>query len=161
MKEEIKSGQAEMKSTVNAFQEKMVVSIANRRNNRKETMFCQETAEARVECKEPTSGDMKAYQETTACHEETERDTEKTEPDPEMKTVAENQEVPKVEAAVESSGTMKKRHTSRHLAVGRRGEPEGLNRGYCGSRRKLAAACRKVSRSRAVARRKRNVFRKI
>jgi hypothetical protein len=34
--EEIKSGQAEMKSTVNVFQENMAASIANREDERKE-----------------------------------------------------------------------------------------------------------------------------
>jgi hypothetical protein len=56
---------------------------------------------------------------------------------------------------------MKKRYRGRHLAAGRRREPRELIRGDCGSRRKLAAACRKVSRRAVVARRKRNVFRKI
>jgi hypothetical protein len=40
----------------------------------------------------------------------------------------------------------KNRHRNQHLAAGRRGEPEELTRGDCESRRKLAAACRKVSR---------------
>jgi hypothetical protein len=39
--EEIKSGQAEMMSTANAFQEKMDAWIANMRDDRKETMSCQ------------------------------------------------------------------------------------------------------------------------
>jgi hypothetical protein len=56
---------------------------------------------------------------------------------------------------------MKKRHRGQHLAAGRRGELKELTRGDCGSQRKLAAACRKVSRRAAVARSKRNVFRKI
>jgi hypothetical protein len=36
---------------------------------------------------------------------------------------------------------MKKRHRDQHVAEGRRREPKVLNRGNCGSRRKLAAAC--------------------
>jgi hypothetical protein len=36
MREEIKSGQAEMRSTVNAFQEKTDAWIANMKNDRKE-----------------------------------------------------------------------------------------------------------------------------
>jgi hypothetical protein len=79
----------------------------------------------------------------------------------EMEAVAEHQEVPAEEAAVKSSGKMKKRHRGRYLAAGRRGEPNELTRQDCGSRRKLAAACRKVSRHAAVIWRKKNVFRKI
>jgi hypothetical protein len=41
LREEIKSGQAEMKSTVNTFQEKMDAWISNMRDDRKETMSCQ------------------------------------------------------------------------------------------------------------------------
>jgi hypothetical protein len=35
MREEIKPGQEEMKSTINAFQEKMDASIMNRKDDRK------------------------------------------------------------------------------------------------------------------------------
>jgi hypothetical protein len=45
MREDIKSGQKEMKSTVNAFQEKMDASTANRKDDRKETS-CKETMKA-------------------------------------------------------------------------------------------------------------------
>jgi hypothetical protein len=78
-----------------------------------------------------------------------------------MESEVERREVPTEEAAVKSSGTMKKGQRGRHLAAGRRGEPKELTRGDCGSQRKLAAACRKVSRGAAVARGKGNVFRKI
>jgi hypothetical protein len=37
--------------------------------------------EAHLECEEPISAEMKACQETTACHEETEADIEKIEPE--------------------------------------------------------------------------------
>jgi hypothetical protein len=56
---------------------------------------------------------------------------------------------------------MKKRHRDRHLAAGRRGEPKEVTRGECGSRRKLAAACFKLSRRAALARRKGNMFGKF
>jgi hypothetical protein len=82
-------------------------------------MACQETTEARLECKEPIPMD---------------RESE-----------AENLEVPKEEAEVKSSGAMKKLHRGRHVAAARRSEPKELTRGKCGSRRKLAAACRKVT----------------
>jgi hypothetical protein len=58
------------------------------------------------------------------------------------------------DGAVKSSGTMKKRRRGRHLAAGRPGEPKQLTRGICGSRRKLAAACRKMTHSAEVARRR-------
>jgi hypothetical protein len=56
---------------------------------------------------------------------------------------------------------MKKRYRGRRLAAGRRREPKELIRGDCGSRRKLAAAYRKVSYRAAVARLKGNIFRVI
>jgi hypothetical protein len=44
------------------------------------------------ECEEPTSADMKAFQETTVCHEATEADIEKIEPNSgTMQSVAEHQ----------------------------------------------------------------------
>jgi hypothetical protein len=65
----------------------------------------------------------------------------------EMESESEHREVPKEDAIVKPVKGRKKRHKE-------------LTRGDCGSRRKLAAACRKVSRHAEVARRKRNVFRK-
>jgi hypothetical protein len=65
------------------------------------------------------------------------------------------------EAALKSSGAIKKPYKGWHLVVGRCGEPKELTRGDCGSRRKLAAGSRKVSRRAAVAQRKRNFFRRI
>jgi hypothetical protein len=58
-------------------------------------------------------------------------------------------------------GGRKKQHRGRKLAAGRRGEPEELTREDCGSRRKLAAGCRKVPRRVAVARHLKNIFRTI
>jgi hypothetical protein len=79
----------------------------------------------------------------------------------EMESEAEYWEVHTEEATVKSFGAVKKRHRGQHLAAGQHGEPKELTQGDCGSRRKLDAACRKVSRHAAVARRKRNIFRKI
>jgi hypothetical protein len=62
-----------------------------------------------------------------------------------MEPGPEHREIPKEETAVKSSETMKKRHRSRHLAAGCLGKRKELTRGDCGTRRKLAAACRKVS----------------
>jgi hypothetical protein len=118
------------------------------------------STEAHSESPEPTSADMKACQETTVCHETTEADTKEIEPNPGMmQSVAEHQEAPK-DSIVKPVEGRKKRHRGRKQAAGRRGEPKDVTRGNCGSRRKLAAACRKVSRRAKVAWRKRNVFRK-
>jgi hypothetical protein len=104
------------------------------KEEQKETMACQVTTEACLDNKEPNPDDMESE--------------------------VERREVPEEEATVKYSGTMKKWHRGRNLAAGRRGEPKELNRGDCGSRVKLAAACRKVSRRAAVAWRKRIVVRK-
>jgi hypothetical protein len=123
---------------------------------------CQEMMEAHLECKEPTSADIKACQEMTVCHELTETDTEKIQPNPRiMQSVAEHQEVLKEDAVMKTVEGWKQQHRGQKLAAGRRGGPKELTRGDCGSQRKLAAACRKVSRHATVAWRKRRIFRKI
>jgi hypothetical protein len=91
---------------------------------------------------------------TEACLDNKELNPEDTESE------VEHRKVPTEEAAVKSSVTMQKWHRNRHQAAGRRGGQE-LTREDGGARRKLAAACRKVSRHAVVVRRKRNVFRKI
>jgi hypothetical protein len=95
---------------------------------------------------------MKECQETTVCHEATEADMEKIGPESGMmQSVAEHQEVPREDAAVMPVRGLRKQRRGRKQAAGRREEPEKLNRGMCGSREKLAAACRKVSRRATVA----------
>jgi hypothetical protein len=54
MREDIKTGQAEIRSIVGAFQEKMDACVASRRDDQKETMAFQETKEAHLECEEQT-----------------------------------------------------------------------------------------------------------
>jgi hypothetical protein len=49
MREDIKIGQAEIRSIVGAFQEKLDACVASRRNDEKETMSFQETMEAHLE----------------------------------------------------------------------------------------------------------------
>jgi membrane protein involved in colicin uptake len=68
--------------------------------------------------------------ETTACHEATEADTEKIQPDPGMmQSVGEHQEVLK-EASVMPVGGLRKRRRDRNLARSRReGSRQGLNGG--------------------------------
>jgi hypothetical protein len=92
--------------------------IEDMKDDLRETMSCQVTTDACLHSKELNSEDMESE--------------------------AEHREVPTEEAAVKSSGTMKKQHRGRHPAAGRRGELKELTRGDCGSRRKLVAACRKV-----------------
>jgi hypothetical protein len=111
MIERLLGGQEQMMAEMRADDEKMMAKLDV---HHERTMGCQETMEARLECREPTS--------------------------------EEHREVLKGRAAMETGIAPSKRHRGRNLAAGRRGEPKELTRGDCGSRRKLAAACRKVSR---------------
>jgi hypothetical protein len=87
-----------------------------------------------------------------ACQEATETNPKKMEPSPEMmQSVGEQREVPKEEAAMRSSGALKKRHRDQHLAAGHRRKPKELTRENYRSQRKLAAACRKVPHRAGVA----------
>jgi hypothetical protein len=93
-----------------------------------------------------------------ACLGKTEADTKKTEPNPGMMQSTEHQEIPKGEAAVMPVEEPRKRCRVRNLAAKcrqKRKERTGENRG---SRRKLAAACRKVSCHAKVAWRKRKLI---
>jgi glucosamine 6-phosphate synthetase-like amidotransferase/phosphosugar isomerase protein len=102
--------------------------------------------ETHLECQQPTSADMKAFQETIVCHESTETDAEKIQYDPRMvQSVAEHQEVLKKNAEMKAVKGRKKLHWGTKQSAGRRGEPKVLTQGDCGSQRKLATACRKVS----------------
>jgi hypothetical protein len=166
MREEIKSGEAEMKFTVDAFQEKMDVLIANRKDDRKETS-CQETTEAHLECEKQTSVDMES--EEVAIHSLKECRSEKaasqkvteTEADPgKMQSVEEHQEIPKEEAALMPVGGLRKRRRDRNLAAGCHQKPKRRIRASCESRR-LTITGKKMTRRATVARRKRNVLRRI
>jgi hypothetical protein len=86
---------------------------------------------------------------------------EKTEANQEEKESAEEHEdIPNEDVAVMPVAEPRKRCRDRKSTAGQRGEPNELNRGNCGSRKKLAAACRKVSRHAAVVWRKRKLFRR-
>jgi hypothetical protein len=62
---------------------------------------------------------MKAWQETTVCHEATEADIEKSEPDSGMmQSVAEHQEVPREDAAVMPVRGLRKQRRGRKQAAG-------------------------------------------
>jgi hypothetical protein len=57
MIQEIKCAQAKIRSTVNAFKEKMDASIANRKIDRKETMACQYVMETSLKNMESNPGE--------------------------------------------------------------------------------------------------------
>jgi hypothetical protein len=110
-------------------QEKMEAAVHSIRAWLKETMACQETTEACLESKELTSVQMESW--------------------------SEHQEARKEEATVKSFGPLKKRHGDLHLAIGRREKPPKVRtQSYGGSRKKLAAAGRRMTRRAGVARRK-------
>jgi hypothetical protein len=154
---------AEMNARLNTNQKEIIAKIdaeteamrdkrleANRNTWRKARTADQETMEARLECEEPTSADMKACQVTT------EADTEKIEPDSRMmQSVAEHQEVSKEEATVMPVEGLRKRRV-RNLAAERRQKPKERKRGYCGFRKRVI-----VAGSRNVSRRARVAWRKI
>jgi hypothetical protein len=104
-----------------------------------------------------------AYHERImACLGKTEADTEKTEPDPEMmQSTEKHQEITKGEAAVMLVGEPRKRRRVRSLAAERSQKRKERTRENRGSRRKLAAACRKVSRCARVAWHRKSVVRKL
>jgi hypothetical protein len=112
----------------------------------------------RVHDEEPASGNIKDDKnETTTCNEA----KEKIEKNPEMmQSTEEYQDVRSKDVAVMPAKGLKKRRKGRKLIAERRGEPKKLNRGHCGSRKKLAAACRKMSRHAAVVWHKRNLIRR-
>jgi hypothetical protein len=110
-------------------------------------MACFGQTEACLEYEEPASGNIKDDQnETTSCNEA----TEKIHPGM-MQSAEEHQDVPSEDVVMKPVKGLKKRRRGRKCTAGRRGEPKELNRGNCGSLKKLAAACRKVSRHATVA----------
>jgi hypothetical protein len=78
----------------------------------------------------------------------------------EIKSVAEHQEVTVEEAAVKSLGALKKQHMGWHLVAGCHSQLQERTQGNCGSRKKLAAASRKLTHSAGVAQRKGHIVRK-
>jgi hypothetical protein len=94
--------------------------------------------------------------ETTACNEA----TEKIKENPGLMQFAEeHQDISSEDVVVGPVKGLKKRRRGRKQTVRRRREHKKLNRGNYGSREKLAAAWRKVSRRATVAWLKRNLFR--
>jgi hypothetical protein len=111
-------------SKMDANQERMEAIVHSIRSERQEILK-EGAAVASLECKEQGPKDMESGAERQMVHME--------------------------EATVKSSGITKKRHRGRHIAAGRRMKPTQLTQGDCESRRKLAAACRNVSRRATVA----------
>jgi hypothetical protein len=71
-----------------------------------------------------------------------------------MKSVAEHQEVPKEEAAMQTVTELKKQYRDQHLAIKRCGQPKNGSRATLGIWKKLAAACREMTHCAGVAWRK-------
>jgi hypothetical protein len=108
-----------------------------------------------------TSEEMRACQETTACHEAMEADIEKIQPDSRMmQFVAEHQESPKEEASVMPVRGLSKRRRDQNLAVVRHQKPKGRIQASCESQKKLTVPGRKMTCHAKVAWRRGNVVRK-
>jgi hypothetical protein len=126
--------------------------------HQKSMTACFGQMEACLEYEEQVSGDIKDDQnETTAGNEP----AEKIELDAGTMQSAEGyKDVRSKDVAVMPVKGLKKRRRGRKLIAGRRGETKEMNRENCGSRRKLAAACRKVPRHATVVWRKKQVLRR-
>jgi hypothetical protein len=99
LKEEMKSGQAEIRSTVNALIGKMDAWFTEMKDGRRETMACQEATEANPE-------------KTEVC-------VNSKEPSPEeIESESERQEVPTKDAIVKPVRGRKKWQRGWHLAAG-------------------------------------------
>jgi hypothetical protein len=118
LREDIKSGQTVMRSTVSALAQMTGALITGMKDGRKERTACQVTTEAWLECKEPTSVNM-AFE-------------------------AEHQVFPKEAAAVRSSKAMKKRYRGRNVATEHHQKPKERTSGNCGSLKKLTVINRKM-----------------
>jgi hypothetical protein len=98
--------------------------------------------------------EMRAWRkDTTTCQEKTDATDLVANPE-EKESATVHKEVPKEEAAVKPVRALKKRHGDRHLAVEGRGKPKKRTQGDGGSRKKLAAARRGMTRRVVPARRK-------
>jgi hypothetical protein len=133
-REDLKGMMAEMNAKMDGNQAEIRSTICAMRSELKETI--QHEMKAGIQ---PIRSEL---DETTACNGAT-----KAKHDPGMMlSVEEHQEIPKAEAAVMPVGEPKKRRRVCNLAAERRQKMKERARGNRGSRRKSAAACRKVSR---------------
>jgi hypothetical protein len=145
---------AEMRSGKEKAEANLKEIMASMRNNQETLVRMEAKMEAAIHSirSEPDEKIQHRIENIMECKESTLKDKEST---------VERRAVPTEEAAAKSSRIMKKWHRGRHLAAGRRVKPKKLTQGDCGSRWKLAAACRKVSRRAAATWRKRNLSRNI
>jgi hypothetical protein len=174
--EMLKAYQEKVDANRNASKEKMDALIANIKIDRKETTACQEVTRANPETIESNPGEKEtileqhdipneevAIHSQKTCRSETAASQENTEtkPDPgKMQSMEEHQEIPKEDAAVMPVGGLRKRRRDRNLAAGHRQKPKRRIQANCESKRRSAAAGKKMSRHAEVARRKRNVWRR-
>jgi hypothetical protein len=147
---------AKLQASQNAYYEK-IMAMSDALHER--TIACFGQMETRLEYEEPTSGNIKDDRNEMTAYNEATEEIEKINPGM-MQSVEEHQDVLNEDVAVMPVGEPKKRRRGRKLTSVRCGGPKKLNRGNCGSWKKLAAACRKVSCHATVAWRKRKVFRK-
>jgi hypothetical protein len=165
MKKHMPEIKAEMKADRKSDREQMLAEISTRMDANTKEMNAKMDANQvemrstvcgiQFELKETIHHEIRAViqpirselDETTGCNEATE-----TEPDPGMmQSIAEHQENPKGEAAVMPVEEPRNRRRVQNLAAECRQKRKERTRGNHGSRRKLAAACRKVSRHAKVA----------
>jgi hypothetical protein len=115
----IETDREEMMARMDANQERMNAGLSE------EIKFCQAEMKSVVNT---WIADMKdVRRETVSCQVTTGACLASKELNLEdMESEVEHVELPTEEASVKSSGTMKKRHKGRHLAVGLHGEPKEL-----------------------------------
>jgi hypothetical protein len=128
IKEDIKTNKAKAEANQEEMIAKMDAWLTEMRAWRKETTACQEATEACLKRMEPTSL--------------------------ELESESEHREVLKEDVAVKTVGALKKRYRDWHLEVGLRGQPKKWAQGNGGSRKMLAAFCRRMNRRAGTARRK-------
>jgi hypothetical protein len=162
MLQQLLANQEKVKANRKANLEQMLANKGKVEANRKDDREQMETyRKANLEnlkrmMKEMLRTNQDGLKEMTACNEVTE-----TEPKPGMiQSKEEHQEIPKGEAAVIPVGGPRKRHRVQNLAAERCQKRKERTQGNSGSRRKSAAASKKVSRLAKVAWQKRNLFRR-
>jgi hypothetical protein len=140
-KEDRKADQEKMAADRKADEENMA---ANRKADQEKMVADKEDFLARMDAfHEKRMAMLEAQQRRMiACLGQTDANTEKMDPGM-MQSAEEHQDVPNEDVAVMPVGEPRKRRRGRKLIAERRGEPKELNRGNHGSRRKLAAACRR------------------
>jgi hypothetical protein len=155
---EIKSGQAEMRSIVNAW-------LSDMKNIRKETMACLEKTEARLEVEEPTSMEMKPE----VADEEVPLEDAARMPVAEPKKRCRDGNLNSRRHRKQQKWTQSKNGCPKNWVAARRGTTRRAvvarrrmllteeTRGYCGSLKRVIAVYRKMPCHATVAWRKRHI----